>query len=361
MKKRKRILVSPLNWGLGHATRCIPLIKTLEKYDAEVIIAAEGNALHLLKREFPKKQFIALPPFEIKYFSHTSFLFSIGLQLPKLYQSIRRDRKILDGLIENFRLDGVISDNRYGMYAAKIPSLIISHQLNPFSSFLQSFLRIRIKKLIENFDFCWIPDNSGEENLSGDLSHPVQLSIPTFYLGFLSRFDPPNPSEKTKIERPLMVILSGPEPSRSFLEKKIIGQLAEISQETLLVRGLPSEKTQQPAVPSNLKMINHLSSQEMRAEILRSELLICRSGYSSVMDLAVLGKKALLIPSPGQSEQEYIANHLFHKKRFYSVQEKHLDLKRDIKVAKDFNRGEISNKNAHLEKAVESFLATCES
>jgi len=360
MKPKKRILVSPLNWGLGHASRCIPVIRELLNQDAEVFIAAEKPAIDLLQIEFPELNFISLPPFQLSYSNQLPMPIVIGLQLPSLLKSISRDYKILAQLMEKHRLQGVISDNRYGMHSKRIPSAIITHQIHIKSPVFQKSLRKKIGQLIDQFDCCWVPDYTGSNNLSGNLSHGLStLNNKLQYIAPLSRFEPPDQSESPKIKRPLMVILSGPEPNRSNLESEILDQLKHYNIETLFLRGLPGENRSQLFTPTQVELHNHLPTDLMRQEMLRSEVILCRSGYSSIMDLIVLEKKALLIPTKGQSEQEYLAEHLLEKKWFYSTPESRLNLISDLKEAIKYTVPKFAETQENLTLAVKQFMQKC--
>jgi uncharacterized protein (TIGR00661 family) len=324
--KTKRILVAPLDWGLGHASRCIPIIKYLLLKKIEVIIASSGEALTLLKIEFPSLEFIELPSNDIYYSSSNSQATAIGLQLIKLNRNIKRENNLIQKIIREKKIDAIISDNRYGIYSGKIPSIIITHQLNilmPKGYTIFSILINRtIKRLINKFDECWIPDNDSEtDNLSGKLSH-ARLDINKKFIGVLTRM---NYSENYVCTNDILVILSGPEPQRSLLEKKLIFQLEKYLDKTIvIVRG--TEKYN-PIIHPHIQFYNLIKSTELNKLIEASEIIISRSGYSSVMDLSQSRKKLILIPTPGQTEQEYLAKYLVEKK--YCISELQFELNLD--------------------------------
>jgi hypothetical protein len=210
------------------------------------------------------------------------------------------------------RWDLVISDNRYGFTHPGVPSAILTHQLGVISGLgkeADGLLRRFLYGYIDRFSQCWVPDLPGESNLAGVLSHPGRLpKAPTRYLGLLSRFDPhPDP-----IPTDLLILLSGPEPQRSLLEAMIIAQLGEGSGKVTLVRGLPSGGAGL-ALPRNVEMHHHLPAFELARRIAGARKIICRPGYSTLMDLLRLGKSAVLVPTPGQTEQEYLAYSLAPK------------------------------------------------
>jgi len=324
---KKKILVAPLNWGLGHAVRDIPLINSLSEDGFEVILAGEGASGELLKKEFPLLQYIHLPSFSIFYSKNRFFIFNLLLQLPKIFKGIRKEHKQLQEIIKNEKIDIVISDNRYGLYSKKIPSVFITHQIFPVMpkgfKLFEKYIYIIHKKYIERFDKCLIPDFDGNINLSGDLSHKYKLSDKYQFIGILSQFEKINyVKEKNKFE--IVVIISGPEPQRSIFEESIKKQILKSGKKTLMVTGQPElSGTKQNG---NIIFVKHLSRNEMQEIVLKSDILISRSGYTTIMDLVKLQKKAILIPTPGQTEQEYLADYLKDKSMFIFKSQKEFEL-----------------------------------
>jgi uncharacterized protein (TIGR00661 family) len=306
MNTSKKILVAPLNWGLGHASRCIPVIYALKNNNFSPIIASDGASLHLLKKEFPNDIFETLPDYNIQYSEKgEDFRFKIFKQLPKLFFAIRKEKKVLEEIMKKHAISGIISDNRLGIFSKKIPSIYITHQVNVLSgntSWISSkFHQHFIKKYTE----CWVPDVPESLNLSGRLSH-VNANLKNIkFIGPLTRFKKRNLPKKNN----LLVILSGPEPQRSLLEEKLSVELSEFKGTILFVKGLV-EKEQQMTKQNHFTFYNYMEADELETAIQESEYIICRSGYSSIMDLAFLGAKAFLIPTPGQFEQEYLAKKL---------------------------------------------------
>lgn len=339
---KARILIAPLDWGLGHATRCIPIICNLIERGHTVLIAAEGPIKKLLEQEFPDIECLPLKGYRIRYAKRKSTLgFSIIRQIPKIIRIINFENKWLKRIIEEKKIDIVISDNRFGLYNKNVNCVFITHQLLIKSPFLQSFLQKLNYRFINRFDECWVPDFCDEPSLAGILSHPIKMpSIPVRYLGLLSRF-------KKTIEQDskhLLILLSGPEPQRTILEQQIVKQLAFFSNPILIVRGLPGSKDILE-VQKNVKYVNHLAAKELEEAIRSSQFVIARSGYSTVMDLIKLQKKTILIPTPGQTEQEFLARHLFNRKMAFTVEQENFDLENALEGAKTFqyfffNRGD---------------------
>jgi uncharacterized protein (TIGR00661 family) len=343
ISEQKSVLVAPLDWGLGHATRCIPIINELLRLKCKVFIVADGRTFLLLKREFPQAVFLRCKGYEIRYHrDKRGFALAMYLQMPKIVFTIFREHRWLRRIVKEHQIDAVISDNRFGMYEHNIPCVYITHQL-----FIKtgSNLGERIAQkihyfFIRKFRFCWVPDFR-ENGLAGSLSHPKRIPDNAIYIGPLSRF-----KKILKVEKAfdLLVSISGPEPQRSIFEKIILNELKSFQGTSLLVRGLPGEK-EIPNPPNLLvKIVNHLPQTEFNKAIAQSEMVICRSGYTSVMDMVKLQKKAILIPTPGQTEQEYLAKYLSEKKYFYSENQEGFNLKNALKNEWEF-RGHFAERS----------------
>lgn len=303
---KKRILVAPLNWGLGHATRCIPIINGLLDYGFEPIIACDGEALMLLQKEFPEVLTIDLPAYNVTYAKNGKF-FKLKLfrDLPKLIKAIKAEKKAIELIVELHNIDGIISDNRLGVCSKKVPSVFITHQLNVLSGITTWFSTKMHQRIIKKFDVCWVPDHAGEPNLSGVLGHTNVFEIPTKYLGVISRFT----TVDVEISIDILVLLSGPEPQRTFLEVKLFSELKNYKGRIVFVRGV-MEAEQTVVSQNNMMVYNFMTSGLLEKTINASRLIISRSGYTTVMDLAKLKKHAFFIPTPGQFEQEYLAKRL---------------------------------------------------
>lgn len=353
-----RVLIAPMDWGLGHATRCIPVISELIKQHCTVIVAAEGQIKTLLQKEFPDLQFIDLRGYRVKY-SRQKFWMpaKLLLQLPKIIIRIYTENKWLSKTIKENKIDAVISDNRMGLYHKQIPCIYITHQLTIKTGnfFTENVVQKVHYHYINKFNGCWVPDNKGVLNLAGELSHPVSFpKVPVSYLGPLSRFE--NATSESKYN--ICIILSGPEPQRSIFEKIILSDIESMQQKIYLVRGLPQE-TQIPVLKNHLIEIkNHLAGDELSAIIRQSKIIISRSGYSSIMDLAKLQKKAVLVPTPGQTEQTYLSIYLQKQKLFYSVDQKNFSLPNALKKAATFDYITLPESNDEYKKVIENFVAT---
>lgn len=303
---KKRILVAPLNWGLGHATRCIPIINALLELNFEPIIASDGIALALLQKEFPMLSSIELPSYDITYAKKgRNFKIKLIKDAPKLLNTIKSEKKATKDIVKTHNISGIISDNRLGVHSKKVPTVFITHQLNVLSGNTTWLSTKMHEKFIEKFDECWVPDTDADINLSGKLGHPDDFKIPTTYIGPLSRFE----KQVAKPINKILVLISGPEPQRTFLEEKLFLELKNYPEKVVFVKGV-MEKQQVVEVMGNITVYNFMTSKLLEKTINESELVISRSGYTTVMDLAKLNKKAYFIPTPGQFEQEYLAKRL---------------------------------------------------
>jgi len=350
---QKRILVCPLDWGLGHAARCIPIIRLLLKKNAEVIIAGEGASLELLKREFPQLQFILFKGYNISYPDKGSMAVKMMFSIRKIIVGILREHRVLKQIIDQHKIDIVISDNRYGLWNKSVKSIFITHQLMIKTPFAEKALHNIILYFVKRYDECWIPDAEGSINLSGDLSHKYSITEHTFFIGVLSRFDAA--IETLAYNYDLLAIISGPEPQRSIFEKIVIEQLQRVQLKALVVCGKP-QLNQRKEIIDGITIISHLDSDEMRKAILQSKIIIARSGYSTIMDLAVLGKKALFVPTPGQTEQEYLAERFMQNKLAFTQTQSIFDLQEALIKTDRYNGLEtIENKNL-LEKKIGSLF-----
>ncbi len=333
----KRILIAPLDWGLGHATRCVPVIKYLLLQNCTVFIAAEGSLAKLLKSEFPNITILPLKGYYVKYSKKRfTFLLKIIAQLPRVLKVIHYEKKWVDDAIKIHNINGIISDNRLGFCSKKTPSVYITHQLliKTGLKFLDKMAQKIHYHYINKFSVCWVPDFENEPTLAGDLSHPKKLpNIPIQYLGPLSRFD----RFDLALEYKLCIIISGPEPQRSVFENIILSQMHHCKEKMVMVRGLPNEEKTLNHSFENLTIYNHLDAKKLNTIIAQSELVLSRSGYSTIMDLIKLNKNAILVPTPAQPEQEYLAIHLKNNGLFQFVQQKELVMATLLKSSKDNN------------------------
>ncbi len=326
--------MAPLNWGLGHATRCIPLIHELIANGCDVLIAASGPVKVLLEAEFSGLHFLPIPNYNISY-SRKKIWLPIKLlwQTPGILRTIYRENRWLREVIKTYKPDGVIADNRFGLHHKIVPCVYITHQLTiKAPGRIGEWLAQKIHyQYINKFSECWIPDAEGIPNLAGKLSHPLlKPEVPVHYLGPLSRF---NRQAVIKKIYDLLIIISGPEPQRTGFEEILLKELTTYTGKTLLVRGLPGSDSVLQQQQPNLQVVNHLSSDELSMAIQQSGLVLSRSGYTTVMDLVKLQQKAILVPTAGQAEQEYLAEYLQQQGLFFCIKQEKFSLTAAIEEA----------------------------
>jgi uncharacterized protein (TIGR00661 family) len=327
---RKRVLVACLNWGLGHATRCIPIIRRLESKGVAVWLASDGVALHLLRAEFPHLPAFPLPSYNIQYFSE-NMVWNIARQMPRLLYAIRTEQWHTRQVVKTHNIQGVISDNRYGCFTGDTQNVLLTHQLNlripqkPLEWAANKVLR----KALAKFGQVWVPDTATNPSLSGELSHPANRKGSTTYIGLLSRMHH-DVRHVVQQEYDVAVVLSGPEPQRTLLEQMLLEQAMSLPQRFIFIQGKTSSKTHY-FTAENVEVVSYLTSYELQAVLHATKIVVCRSGYSSLMDLVAMGKPAILIPTPGQTEQEYLATRLARHQWFVVQTQQQIDLKQAIK------------------------------
>jgi uncharacterized protein (TIGR00661 family) len=305
-KVAPRILVAPLNWGMGHTTRCIPIIRELEKQGAEVLLMGTEQQLTFLQKYFPNAEYILSESLTVRYSKWLPAWLKIILQAPDIKRNIHEEYTSLQSLVKTRQIDAVISDNRYGLHSNDCISILITHQLElPLPLVLSPFRwisRRNLSKLLRPFNHIWLPDFPNHA-LSGALS---KASFEVEALGCLSRFESSISIQTSS--RNVLAILSGPEPQRSifFLELLRIST-SNPTEITFVIDEIPDMVSSE--MLQNCWVFIRPSDDEFQQLIQSHEAIICRSGYSSLMDLYRLGKKSLLVPTPGQTEQEYLANY----------------------------------------------------
>jgi len=305
----KRIVVAVLDWGLGHATRSTPIIRDLTTKGNTITIASSGLALRLLKDEFPHCHVLELPSYNIRYAS-SNMAMNMLRQAPKILRSIKAEHSVLHNFLKDHPQDVILSDNRYGCYSPSLQNIFISHQLNlkaPFGARLINYIQSR---WLKPFQEIWVPDDE-HRTLSGDLSDPTYYPNKQIrYIGPQSRLN----KVKSSTLYDIAVILSGPEPQRTNLEDELLEQLNGFDLKSIVVRGSKNPRSRVSS-SSNFRIAiqDVANAQEISEIISGSKLIVARSGYSTIMDMAKLGGKALFIPTPGQTEQVYLARRLKEK------------------------------------------------
>ncbi len=352
----KKIIIAPLDWGLGHATRCIPIINYFLLLNCEVTIAASPASKALLQAEFPALQFFDLNSYNIIYSRTKRWMpFKILFQTPKILRAVKQEHEWLKNLLSKQHFDAIISDNRYGFFSEQAISVFITHQLQVRTSLnlAKNFVRRQTYKHINKFHECWVPDFEGSFNIAGELSHPETLpEIPVKYIGMLSRFKQKVPQKNLY---KYLIILSGPEPQRTIFEEKIFAFVKSSQEKFLIVRGKPKE-IKSVKENSNYTIYNHLTTEELGDAFNASEFVISRCGYTSVMEILALQKKSILIPTPGQTEQEYLAEHLMKQNWCYTFSQSE-DFNAQLAKAEDFKYNLPGIDTAQYEAVLKDFIS----
>lgn len=320
MFSNKTIFIAPLDWGLGHATRCVPIIKELLKHNS-VILGITPLTKPIFEEEFPGVKMIEIPAYNITYSKHLPLWLKLGISYPKISKIIVNENKLLEKIINDYKIDVVISDNRFGLHSKNAHCVFITHQLFLKAPVFENFAQKQNKKYILNFDEVWVPDyetsdastsSTSVKNLSGELSHGTHFHKNVKYIGPQSRLTDvicevdPDSYRENKYE--YLILLSGPEPGRTTLEDELLLKAKNSNKKIALVRG--SKFKIHDTGFDGIDIFDFPKKEELKKLILSSDKIICRSGYSTLMDMHLLDKKELiLIPTTGQSEQEYLAEY----------------------------------------------------
>jgi len=333
-----KVLYGLCTWGLGHMTRSLPLMRRLIDDGHDLVIYTSDRPLLALKKEFGDKcEYVESVEYPSPYAKNGTFALRLTLMMPAIINAIVKEHKEILKLSQDLDVDVLISDSEYGVFDKTKPSFFIFHQLRYVPP---DFLRI-LKNQTERFNYHFrnsftkfvVPDFPNDGGLTGNLSHNLSYmsSDQVKYIGILSDY------QKMDVNQDIdyLISLSGREPSRSILEKKILDQIKFLKGNVVLVRGMP-ENAEKIKVPG-IEVINY-AGKGLRDELMnRSKFVIARSGYSTIMDIVELGKNGLLIPTPGQTEQEYLSEYLSEKLYFHSVNENDMDLEKDVEIAKSYN------------------------
>ncbi len=328
MEKQKKILVAPLDWGLGHTTRCMPIIQHLVDRNCQVLFAGKESQRSYVSQTFPNIEYIDLEGYNVEYANTGMGLMPKLLgQMPRLNKVIKKEHEWLKGLVSNGVVDAVISDNRYGLNHPDIPTVMMTHQLQPMSgmgNIIDSALRPQHYKYLQRFRDCWVVDTE-ENGWAGKLSHPEELPDNATYMGLLSQLQ-----RGLEQKDYMLVLLSGPEPQRTIIADKLWEQVQDHEGEVVFVSG-SDEYLKPEVIPTHIKYYGRVTKTVLDKLVQQASVVVCRSGYSTVMDLVKLGKKAIFIPTPGQTEQEYLAAYLSQRPEFTAAGQKNFRLKEMVK------------------------------
>lgn len=359
MKTQPSILVCPMDWGLGHATRVVPIIDRLLERKVRVVLGADNKPLEFLRGRFPQCESVRIPGYQPVYQKKGSLTLKVTSDIPQMLVESRKAHTLLEKIIDDMGIDAVISDNRYELWSDRIPTIFMTHQLKILTQGILSSARPAIQKVLYNFivkhSEVWVPDFPGDPNLSGELSHVKKLPLKmVLYIGPMSRFENLRNIKPSEEKLDILCIMSGPEPQRSILEEIFVEQAGKTNYKTIILSGKPGETA--IVRKGNVEIRPHCGDEEMASLISAAGMVISRSGYTTVMDLATLGKKAIFIPTPGQPEQEYLAKRLKKQGLFYSVSQKDFRLEEALKEAVNYSGLDMQNDYAILDQRLDALI-----
>jgi spore coat polysaccharide biosynthesis predicted glycosyltransferase SpsG len=362
LNKSKNILICPLEWGLGHAARMIPMAVKLREMNNNVIIASGEEHLSLLRTELPGLSYICFPGFKPVYSKFLPQYLSLLFKVPLLLYHIVAEHHKLKKIIAENNIDIIISDNRFGLWNKNITSVYITHMpLIPFPAKLKILEPVGVllhRKIIKKYSLCFIPDLRGDLNLSGRLSHGIKLPDNVRYIGILSRFNDIGHivNDYHIKSKHNTVILSGPEPQKEILKQKLVALLKQDKIPTIIFEGKPSHGGEIAGI-ANITFYRHLPALQMKEIIQESECIITRSGYTTIMELVSMNRSALIIPTPGQTEQEYLAEYLSEKGWFNTVSQSEIKEGIQLHKSKIMWQDEINRQSSILlNKALNELL-----
>ncbi len=324
LKNQKKILIAPLNWGLGHVSRMIPVIRSFQNTGFDVTVAAASPAAELVRQEFPRLRIVPIKSYKIRYARNKLLMLKLVAQAPGLIRDLLYERKWIKQYVKTEKPDIIISDNRFGLFHSGVKSYYITHQVNvimpEYLIVFQPFVRYLHRHLIKRYNACLIPDFSDGGGLSGILAHANNgFNFPHVYLGSLSGFMELVP-KKANIIPDVLAVVSGPEPQRTLFIRKLLDVFSADKRQVLLIAGQPDISYDH--INDHIRVINHLKRAELKYLMMHAPVLITRSGYTTLMDLFEIKRKAILIPTPGQTEQEYLAWYFQTKYDFKLITQK---------------------------------------
>jgi len=300
--QHKRILISPLNWGMGHVSRCIPLIDRLLRQNNAVVIAGDSSQLAIFKQYFPELEMVLHEGYPFRFGERGNFALDLAVRFVALNRRLKEELEETEKWVAKFQIDLVISDHRYGFRSSKVPSIMLCHQLNLPVRKLEGWVQRIHHNLLRQFSAIWVPDFS-DSRLAGDLSKN-EIGLNVQYIGSLSRFS--RYSEKPEKDLDEVIIVSGPLVyGKAFLQGILNAEKSSFRAVICQPELIDFFSTE---ISKQAKIEFHSSSDWIACDhiILRAKKLVSRSGYSTLMDLHELNIPFELTATPGQREQEYL-------------------------------------------------------
>jgi uncharacterized protein (TIGR00661 family) len=317
----KKVLYCCLNWGLGHATRSVPIIQALVDSNNDVTIASDGLALDYLQKEFPEIKSTSIADYKVTY-PYNSLFINVSLQSFKILNAIFKEHNQIKLIHDKEKFDYVISDNRPGCRIPDCKNIFITHQLSPYhpNKLIALFYAKVHHYFYKKFDQIWVPDFASKK-LSGSLSK-YDLQIPVVsYIGAISRFKKVEGLEK----KCLTILFSGPEPQRTIMENEVYDRLKNNT--SFIINFVRGTKIPNPKIKNtdNIAVVNIIHSKDLQIMLNQTKLVVSRSGYTSILDYEAMQLDAILIPTPGQTEQEYLAD--LHKHKWPTIYQNEIHTK----------------------------------
>lgn len=324
----KRVIVAPLDWGLGHATRDVPVVQALLDAGHEVVLVADGRPYDFLARRFPELRIIRCPGYDITYPKSDQFIVHMAKSGPRIAKALKEEKRLADWIAEETNADIIISDNRLNFRSDRTKNIFITHQLQVKAGMFTPAASALHRQFYAQFDEVWIPDHAGKTNLAGDLSYLREPKENYRYIGPLTRFS----LVKTKTDgqgKQVLFLLSGPEPQRTLFEHIVVRELKKHPVPAMILRGQPGQPHRSEPL-LHVAMLNHMDDEELAAAIANSYAVVSRGGYSTLCDLAAANKKLICVPTPGQTEQEYLAKFHAAKNRMIVAEQRRFSLRKAL-------------------------------
>ena len=321
-----KVLVAPLDWGLGHATRCVPVVREFLRKGAEVEIAVVKANAAFFREVFPEVRQRIAPAYNIVYPKHAiNMALWLVQKSSHLNAVIRFEHRFAEEMVARHGYDIIVSDNRFGFYSTKAHSVYMTHQRRiAFPAAFAALEGLGIRwhnSVMKHFDEVWVPDEERFQGYAGSLSHVSGCPVPLKFVGLLSRFadldaeknaDCGLENARARFGREgqnVLAVVSGVEPARTQFETKLREILAQVPGNHVMVLGKP-QKGLNTWTEGNIEFHNHLPTEEFARAVKNADWVISRGGYSTVMDMAFLGAQCIFVPTPGQYEQVALAKDL---------------------------------------------------
>ena len=358
-----KVLVAPLDWGLGHATRCVPVVREFLNQGAEVELAVVRSNATLLRGFFQELRQRLAPSYNIVYPKHG---YNMGLWLAKNGVHLRKvmnyEHRFAEKMVERYHYDVLVSDNRFGFYSRHAKSIYMTHQRRiAFPKVLSAFEPVGMlwhASVMKHFDEVWVPDLPEFPGYAAGLSHVNKSPVPVKYVGALSRFENHLGTETPRNYK-FVAIVSGVEPARSRFESLLRNVLAKVPGRHAIILGKPVLGVKSWS-EGNIDFHTHLPDREFAEAVRGAQWVVSRGGYSTVMDMAVLGAKCIFVPTPGQYEQVILAQDLAREGYAATISESNFSI--ETLLAAMSEKGNVSlpkpKDNALLKNAVSDVLTT---